>query len=45
MKETRLLTELLAYLAVAITAAAVPIVLFDDIPAPPHFSASYVTHP
>ena len=40
-----LLTELLAYVAVAITAAVVPVLLFDDVPASPVFSASYVTHP
>ncbi len=40
MKET--LTELLAYLAVAITAIVVPLVVFDDVPP---ILVSYVTHP
>jgi len=40
-----LLTELLAYVAAAVTAIVIPLTLFNDVPAPPVFSASYVTHP
>ncbi len=40
MNET--LAELLAYLAVALTAIIIPLILFGDVPV---ILASYVTHP